>query len=101
LAGVKEVDRLLPAQGAATGRSAHRNHGVSSPAALLSRSIFKAHWRQRSAIRLQVILLSGSRVNRAILLALIGVPQKFFLGFIAGHFQQLGGIDMLHVPYRS
>jgi hypothetical protein len=29
------------------------------------------------------------------------VPQKFFLGFIAGHFQQLGGIDMLHVPYRS
>ena len=63
---MKEVDRLLPAQGAAPGRSAHRNHGGS----------------------LQVILLSGSRVNRAILLALIGVQQKFFLGFIAGHFQQ-------------
>jgi hypothetical protein len=44
----------------------YRLRGTCLPAALLSRSASDAHWRQRSAIRFQVILLSGSCVKRAI-----------------------------------
>ena len=59
----------------------YRLRGTCLPAALLSRSASDAHCRQRSAIRFQVILLFGSRVNRAIFSQPVACRRNSSWGF--------------------
>src|SRR6476646_4028928 len=63
----------------------YRLRGTCLPAALLSRSASDAHCRQRSAIRFQVTLLFGSRVNRAIFSQSVACRKNSSWGFIGAH----------------